>query len=148
MKSVLGAQGRVQIPASRSTALATAIAAIVAVSSPAWAEPAQSVYEFNIPSGDLGDALRAFGTTADTQILFSPEVVRGRRNAPVQGRLSVNQAMGSLLSNTELTFSAPPPTSSWSRKPNPARQRGRRLPSLHRQSQLSPLRMGPTSSRK
>lgn len=83
--------------------------AIMAVASSALvelsvAEAAPPIYDFNIPSGDLGDALRTLGTTADTQILFSPDVVRGRRNPPLQGRLSINQAMDSLLSNTELTF--------------------------------------------
>jgi iron complex outermembrane receptor protein len=100
MKSVLGTRCRVRIPPAASTALLAAILAM----SPMLADAAGPVYEFDIPPGDLGDALRAFGTTADTPILFSPDVVRGRRSGALQGRLSIDQAMDSLLSNTALTF--------------------------------------------
>lgn len=62
------------------------------------------VYEFNIPSSDMSEALRAFGTTSNTQILFSPEVVAGQRSPAVQGRLSVGEAIDSLLSNSPLTY--------------------------------------------
>src|SRR5690349_3556429 len=61
-------------------------------------------YNFNIPARDLDDALRQFGALSDTQILFSPELVRGKRSAPVRGRLSINQAMDSLLANSSLTY--------------------------------------------
>jgi len=61
-------------------------------------------YEFNIPARDLDDALRAFGAISDTQILFSPAVVRAQRSAPLHGRLSVAQALELLLANTRLTW--------------------------------------------
>lgn len=62
------------------------------------------IYEFNIPARDLDDALRAFGAISDTQILFSPSVVRDRRSAPLHGRMSVTQALELLLANTRLAW--------------------------------------------
>lgn len=103
MKSVRRTCQRRGLRAAIVSAL-SAGAATVVMAAPVAADGSVPIYEFNIPSGDLGAALRAFGATADTQILFSPAVVRGRRNAAVQGRLSVNEAMDSLLADTELTF--------------------------------------------
>lgn len=62
-------------------------------------------YYFNIPARDLDDALRVFGAVADIQILFSPDVVRAQRSAPLRGRLSVTQALEILLANTRLSYS-------------------------------------------
>lgn len=103
MKSVRRARNRLGLRAAGVSAFSVCAAA-VGVAIPALADGSTQIYEFNIPPGDLGDALRAFGATADAQILFSPDVVRGRRSTALQGRLSVNQAMDSLLANTELTF--------------------------------------------
>ena len=69
--------------------------------------PAQAraaAYEFDISSRDLGDALRAFGEASDTQILFSKELVAGRRSPALRGRLSQDQALKLLLSQSGLTF--------------------------------------------
>ena len=79
-------------------------AAVIVALSPVYADAAEPVYELNIPSTDLGDALRAFGTVADTQILFAPDLVQGRRSVALRGKLSITQAMEHLLSNTELTY--------------------------------------------
>ncbi|HYJ42048.1 MAG TPA: TonB-dependent receptor [Steroidobacteraceae bacterium] len=62
------------------------------------------VHEYNIPAGDLGEALRAFAAASNTQILFAPEVVEGRRSHGISGRLSLEAAMTSLLANTSLTY--------------------------------------------
>jgi iron complex outermembrane receptor protein len=102
MKSVRRARNRLGLRAASVSAFS--VCAVVSVALPAVADGSAPVYEFNIPPGDLGDALRTFGATADAQILFSPRLVRGRRSTAVQGRLSVNEAMDSLLANTELTF--------------------------------------------
>lgn len=72
--------------------------------SPANARANGPVHEFNIPSGDLGEALRTFGTVSNTQILFSPDLVEGKRSQGLQGSLSIDEAMDSLLANTELTY--------------------------------------------
>jgi iron complex outermembrane receptor protein len=85
-------------------AVNAALVAAMAHASPAQAQTQNQLYEFNIPSSDLGEALRAFGTASNTQILFSPAVVAGHRSPAVHGRLSVNQAIDSLLANSELTY--------------------------------------------
>ena len=82
---------------------ALSIAALPAPS-PAATEEAPTYY-FNIPARDLDDALRVFGAVADIQILFSPDVVRDQRSAPLRGRLSVTQALEILLANTRLSYS-------------------------------------------
>ncbi len=101
MRSVRRARDRLGLRAASVSALSVCAAGFAF---PAFAQASGPVYEFNIPPGDLGDALRTFGATADAQILFSPRLVRGRRSTAVQGKLSVNEAMDSLLANTELTF--------------------------------------------
>lgn len=103
MKSVRRACYRLGLRAAVVSVL-SACAATVAVAAPSVGDGSTPLYDFNIPPGDLSDALRTFGATADAQILFSPKLVRGRRNTAVQGRLSVNEAMDSLLANTKLTF--------------------------------------------
>lgn len=85
-------------------ALAWVVAFALAVMSPAAVEAQSPLHEYNIPAGDLGEALRAFGAASNTQILFAPEVVAGRRSQGVTGRLSVEAAMNSLLANTPLTY--------------------------------------------
>ena len=87
----------------RRATTAVCLAVIVALS-PVHADAADPVYDLNIPSTDLGDALRAFGTASDTQILFSPGLVEGHRSAALRGKLSIVQAMDYLLANTELTY--------------------------------------------
>jgi iron complex outermembrane receptor protein len=85
--------------AIRNACVAAALALLV---DPARASDPS--YEFNMPERDLDDALRQVGTISNTQILFSPDVVRGKRSVPVKGKLSVDQAMSSLLANSELTY--------------------------------------------
>jgi iron complex outermembrane receptor protein len=85
-------------------AVNAALAAAIGYVAPVQAQAHGPVYEFNIPPSDLGEALRAFGTASNTQILFSPAVVTGQRSPAVRGRLSVDQAIDSLLSNSELTY--------------------------------------------
>ncbi|HLA73110.1 MAG TPA: secretin and TonB N-terminal domain-containing protein, partial [Steroidobacteraceae bacterium] len=87
----------------RALVIAAACAAL-AVLSTANAKAENPVQEFNIPSGDLGEALRAFGAVSNTQILFAPEVVTGRRSEGVRGHFSVEAAMSALLANTSLTY--------------------------------------------
>jgi iron complex outermembrane receptor protein len=88
--------------------LRRAIHAVCCAAAFAWLAPTAGAgdpdYDFNIPERDLDDALRLFGSISNTQILFSPDLVRGKRSSPVQGRLSASQAMDSLLANSRLTY--------------------------------------------
>ncbi len=99
MKTVHGARRRALLV---SAALA-AIAACALAPAPAAAQSGAAV-QFNIPSRDLGDALRIFGERSNTQILFSQGLVRGRRSPALRGRLSQDDALKILLSNSNLTF--------------------------------------------
>ena len=76
--------------------MAAAFAALILVS-PNYASADSPIHEYNIPAGDLGEALRAFGAASNTQILFAPEVVAGRRTTGISGSLSVEAAMSLLL---------------------------------------------------
>ncbi len=102
MKIASGKRERRLERAIRAACIVAALAGPAILVNPARA--ADPSYEFNIPERDLGDALRQFGTISSTQILFSPELVRGKRCAAVQGRLSVDEAMGSLLAKSQLTW--------------------------------------------
>ena len=96
---------RTRVPSILLTAAVSAVIAAATVPvCTAQAQTSSPVYEFNIPPSDLGEALRAFGTASNTQILFSPAVVTGHRSPAVQGRYSVDQAIGSLLADSELTY--------------------------------------------
>lgn len=76
-------------------------ACIVAFAVPACAQEARA---FNIPAGPLGDALTLFATQADQQILFSGDLVAGRRTRGLQGRHTPSQALDALLDGTELSW--------------------------------------------
>lgn len=84
--------------------------ALLVLLSPAHAQapmPASGqapVHDFSIPAGDLGDALRLFGTISNTQILFSPQTVAGRHSDGLRGRMTVDEALGSLLKGTPLVY--------------------------------------------
>ncbi|MFN8627005.1 MAG: TonB-dependent receptor [Candidatus Binatia bacterium] len=70
------------------------------VASPTYAQS----YSFNIPAQDLAVALEQFGLQVDRQVLFSAEVVAGRRNSAVVGEYDTAQALAILLTGTGLTY--------------------------------------------
>jgi len=61
-------------------------------------------YRFNIPAQDLDSALREFGLQAERQVLFSPEIVAGRRSNAVIGNYDPTRALKTLLAGTRLTY--------------------------------------------
>jgi len=88
--------------ASRRIYAAYCVAALALFMGPARAD--EPDYDFNISARDLDDALRMVGTISNTQILFSPSIVRGKRSAAVHGRLSADEAIGSVLANSQLSY--------------------------------------------
>ena len=42
------------------------------------AAAAEATYQFDIPASPMGEALRAYGRTADRQLLFDERLVAGR----------------------------------------------------------------------
>ncbi len=81
-----------------AAALLTALAAPVAVA----AQPA--TYSFNIPSQDLGGALRAYARAARQQVSFDGALVRGKLSAPVSGRYTADDGLRALLAGSGLPF--------------------------------------------
>lgn len=63
-----------------------------------------STYQVNLTAQATSDALLALAEQTNTQIIFSPEVTRGKSSRSVQGSLSVEQALNNVLQGTGLTF--------------------------------------------
>jgi len=63
-----------------------------------------STYQLNLEAQATSDALLALAEQTNTQIIFSPEVTRGKSSRSVQGSLSVEQALNNVLQGTGLTF--------------------------------------------
>jgi iron complex outermembrane recepter protein len=65
-------------------------------------DPLNTVITVDIASTSLGEALRALARQADMQILFDPDLVRGRIAAPTSATLSPRAILDLLLSGTGL----------------------------------------------
>jgi outer membrane receptor protein involved in Fe transport len=83
-----------------TAALATALPAAAAAEGPAR--------EYAIGSQDLDSALRAFAMTSGHDVVFDPALVRGRMTAGVNGAVSDEAALRTLLEGTELAFEQTP----------------------------------------
>ncbi len=82
-----------------SAAMVTTAVALVAPSAMAQAQH----YRFDIPSQDLGGALRAFGRATNQQIIFSEAAVTGKRAPALVGSYSAEAGLRHLLSGTGLS---------------------------------------------
>jgi len=58
----------------------------------------------NIPAQNLSAALTQFARDTGTEIVFSPEVVRAKKAAAIQGEFVREQALGLLLKDSGLTY--------------------------------------------
>ncbi|MCD0501595.1 TonB-dependent receptor [Bordetella petrii] len=67
---------------------------------PAYAQAAEAIY--NLPPGDLGQALARFGNESGILLTFDHTLVAGKQTAGLQGRYSVPQALAALLAGTRL----------------------------------------------
>ncbi len=72
-----------------------------ATASPAYA---QQVYDFDIPSQDLGGALRAFARTSGVQVIFDGNAMRGKRSVRYRQRSAPEAALQTLLRGTGMNF--------------------------------------------
>ena len=81
------------------TMLATSAAII-------WTAPAaaQDAQNFSIPAQPLGSALQSLGVQSRRQVLFTPDVVRGKMSQGVAGVQDLSLALRSLLAGTGLTY--------------------------------------------
>ncbi len=67
-----------------------------------WAEKATSI-SFDVPSQSLEKALDAFSSVSNVQVLYETSLTSGRRSARIQGLLTPEAALNSLLAGTGLT---------------------------------------------
>src|SRR3546814_10658041 len=74
----------------------------IAVANPAAARP-QAGTHYNLPSQDLGAALRQVGQIAGVDIMFTPEEVAGITAAPIDDTLTLPEVLDRLLAGTRLT---------------------------------------------
>ena len=89
---------------------ALAIATLLIGNTPAVSQAADLSAEsqlimFNIEAQALAAALNAFALQTHQQILFPPELVRGKNTRGVKGNLSSDAALSKIFSGTGLTFS-------------------------------------------
>lgn len=63
---------------------------------------------FNIPAQDLGSALSEFARQSGQQLLYSPELVRGKRSSAVMGQYAAPEALRQLLAGSPIGFTVAP----------------------------------------
>jgi outer membrane receptor protein involved in Fe transport len=83
-----------------TTALAGALAGSL-LATGARAESAKIT--FDVPAQPLGESLRDFYRASGEQIVFSENLVAGRKSQPVRGDYTADQALAMLLEGTSLT---------------------------------------------
>lgn len=76
--------------------------ALLCAAPAAVAAPAEPTVAFSIPAGTMESALTAYAIQAHVQLLYTPDLVAGRRSAGLAGALTVREALGRLLSGTGL----------------------------------------------
>lgn len=89
-----------------------ALAVGMAMAAPSAAAPqagpptaeASGTIAFDIPAQDLNAALLTFADRAGLQLVYDVGIVRGLRNAALQGRFTARQGLDRLLAGTGLTF--------------------------------------------
>ncbi|MDB5705548.1 MAG: hypothetical protein JWN66_2664 [Sphingomonas bacterium] len=89
---------------SRTTLLSTGALAALIFASPAIAVVQEATTWFDIPSQDLGSALRTLGKSARVPISFNGEFIRGKRSQAIKGSFATDAALRLMLEQTGLTF--------------------------------------------
>lgn len=84
-------------------ALAVALAIPGAVALPAVAHAQEAAQDFSIAGGDLGTVLQRYSAVTGVQLVYSSELVAGKRSPGVSGRMSPQQALGQLLAGSGLS---------------------------------------------
>jgi outer membrane receptor for ferric coprogen and ferric-rhodotorulic acid len=88
---------------SSRLALAVALAVPGAIALPAVAHAQEAAQDFNIAGGDLGAALQRYSAATGVQLVYSSDLVAGKRSPGVSGRMSPQQALGQLLAGSGLS---------------------------------------------
>jgi iron complex outermembrane receptor protein len=75
------------------------------------AQPAQApgeTYNLDIPAQSLNDALQALALASKHKLLYSSELVDGKRSPALKGQFTTEQAVKALLTGTQLSFEVTP----------------------------------------
>jgi outer membrane receptor protein involved in Fe transport len=92
-------QLNVQGPSFRSLLLGSLSGAVLTIAAPAQAADARPI---DLPAGTLDAALAALAAQTGEQLIFTPELVAGRRVPAVSGRLTVDAALARLLAGSDI----------------------------------------------
>lgn len=88
----------------QTCALIAAIGGLFAAGA-ALAEP--TLYKFDLQSQPMADAVMAIGRQSNTNVLVDPREVRGINAPALKGEMTVEDAIGTVLRGTGLTFEKP-----------------------------------------
>ncbi|MBY8823332.1 TonB-dependent siderophore receptor [Sphingomonas colocasiae] len=88
---------------SSRTALAIALAAPAVIALPQAAHAQPAAQSFSIPAGDLRAALQAFSSSTGIQLVYSSDLVVGKRSSGVSGEMTAQAALARLLAGTGLS---------------------------------------------
>lgn len=88
--------GKTRVRALRSSAIAWVLAAAVGGVAQAEAKPV------DVPAGPLDKALLALAAQTDHQLLYTPDLIAGRRTDGVSGRMTPEAALARLLGESQL----------------------------------------------
>lgn len=80
-------------------------ATMLAMPAAAAAQPTETAVSLNIPAQDLGSALTEFARQSRQQLLYSPQLVRGKRSTALAGRYSPEAGLRQLLAGTDIQVS-------------------------------------------
>ena len=61
-------------------------------------------YDLDIPSQNLNDALQAFALASHHKLLYSSELVDGKRSPALKGKFTTEEAIKGLLTDTHLGY--------------------------------------------
>ena len=77
--------------------------ALLAAAPAAICAPAEPTITFAIPAGTMESVLTTYAIQAHVQLLYTPDLVAGRRSAGLTGALTAREALGRLLSGSGLS---------------------------------------------
>lgn len=89
---------------NRGGSVAAAVCATLLALAAAQPATAQEKLQVDIPAQEMSQALMQFGRQIGTEILFEPDVVRGKRVQAVKGALHRDEVLKQLLSGSGLKF--------------------------------------------
>lgn len=82
--------------------LGSGAAAMTAAAPAAAAQAQPAPRDYDIPSQNLGDALRIYSQVSDRELIVASSLVAGKQSARVRGRLTADAALARLLAGTGL----------------------------------------------